>query len=258
MTAISDETKRHLFEYLLRLADDQLVLGQRLSEWCGHGPILEEDIALTNIALDLFGQVEMMLGHAGELEGAGRDADALAYLRDEYEFRNLQLVERPRGDFADTIVRQFLFDAYAWHLFTELQASTYPFLAAVAAKAIKETTYHLRHAREWMLRLGSGTDESHARTQAALERLWPFTEELFFSNEVDAHLHDLGMVPDPEALRPKWNALVDQVLAEATLKRPTDPPYWEMRARQGQHSEHLGHMLAEMQILARSHPGARW
>ncbi len=258
MSNLSTETKEHLFEYLLRLADDQLVLGQRIAEWCGHGPILEEDIALTNISLDLFGQAEMILGHAGELEGQGRDADNLAYFRDEYDFRNLQLVERPRGDFADTIVRQFLFDAYAWHLYTDLQSSSYPFLAAVAAKAIKETTYHLRHAREWLLRLGKGTEESHQRAQAALDRHWPFTEELFFSNAVDAHLRAQGMVPDPESIRPKWNAMVDRILAEAGLQRPTDPPYWEKRARLGQHSEHLGHMLAEMQIIARSHPGASW
>lgn len=258
MTAISEETKQHLFEFLLRMGDDQLVLAQRLAEWCGHGPILEEDIALTNISLDCIGATEMILGHAGEVEGQGRTADDLAYHRDEYEFRNLQLLERPRGDFAVTIVRQFLYDAFAWSFYDALQSSKYEFLAQVAAKTLKEVTYHLRHAREWMLRLGDGTEDSHNRMQAALDEMWPFVGELFYTDATDAHLIELGYVPDVEALRGKWNEIVDGVITESTLTRPEDPKFWPMTARKGQHSEHLGHMLAQMQVLARSHPGAKW
>ena len=255
---LEQATKENLFEYLLRLGDDMLVLGQRLSEWCGHGPILEEDIALTNIALDHVGQAEMILHLAGEVEDKGRSEDDLAYFRDEYEFRNALLLEQPRGHFGDTIARQFLFDAFAWLLYEELKSSAYQPLADIAAKAHKEITYHLRHSRQWVLRLGAGTEESHARIDQSFQGLWHLTDELFFSNHVDQALLEAGMAPDLASLRSKWRELVKSTLTEATLPIPVDPPFWAQGARVGQHSEHLGHMLATMQILPRSHPDAEW
>ena len=255
---IAEHLREPLFAYLLRLGDDSLVLGQRLSEWCGHGPVLEEDIALTNIALDCVGQAESMLRLAGEVEGAGRSQDDLAYHRDEVAFRNALLVEQPNGDFGDTIMRQFLFDAFAWHFYGELTESGFAPLAALAAKGHKEVTYHLRHAREWVIRLGDGTDESRRRISASLARLWPFTDELFLTDEVDRKLILEGIAPDMELLRGKVRRLVETTLAEATLEMPEDPPFWPEGGRSGRHSEHLGHMLATMQILARSHPGAAW
>lgn len=246
-----------LVTYLLRLGDDRLVLGHRNSEWCGHGPVLEEDIATANIALDLLGQATHFLRIAGELDGQGRDEDALAYWRDENRFSNLQMLELPRGDFGFTILRQFLFDAWSYHHLQELSCSTNADLAALAAKSHKETRYHLRHSSEWVLRLGDGTEESHRRMQAALDELWPWTGELAWQNEVDAELRAKGIVPDLETLRAPWETMVKDVLGRATLTIPTGP----MRmpgGRLGRHTEHLGHMLAEMQIVARSHPGAKW
>ena len=246
-----------LFQYLVRHGDDRLVLGHRLSEWCGHGPILEEDIAMANISLDLLGQATMLLKLAGQVEGQGRDEDALAFWRDERDFRNAELVELPRGDFAFTMVRQLLFSAFAYHHLEALAASSHEELAGIAAKAHKESRYHLRHAAEWVFRLGDGTEESHARTQAALDQLWPWTGELFFEDEVDRGLQAERVVPDPAVLRGPWQAMVTEQLVKATLVVPTAP----MRmtgGRIGRHTEHLGHMLAEMQIVARSHPGATW
>lgn len=258
MTELNQATKTALFEVLLRLGDDQLVLAQRLGEWCGIGPELEEDIALTNIALDCVGQAEMILGLAGEIEGEGRDADRLAYHRDEYEFRNLQLLERPRGHFGDTIVRQFLYDAFAYFFYKALTESSYQPLADIAAKAIKEITYHLRHSREWLIRLGDGTEESHEKVQLSLNEQWPFTGELFFTDQVDATLIAEGMIPDAASMRADWDRVVNETLAQATLKRPEDPAHFPCDARLGRHSEYLGHMLSNMQILARSHPDAKW
>ena len=249
--------EEHLFQYLLRLGDDRLVLGHRLSEWCGHGPILEEDIATANIALDLIGQATFFLRLAGQVEGQGRDGDALAYWRDENQFTNLQMVELPRGNFGFTILRQFLFDAWGFHHLEALGRSTHTELAALAAKAHKEVRYHLRHSSEWVLRLGDGTEESHLRMQAALDELWPWTGELAYQDEVDAALRADGIVPDPEPLRAPWEAMSKDVLGRATLTVPSGP----MRmtgGRKGRHTEYLGHMLAEMQIVARSHPGAVW
>ena len=246
-----------LVTYLLRLGDDRLVLGHRNSEWCGHGPVLEEDIATANIALDLLGQSTLFLRLAGALEGKGRDEDALAYWRDENRFTNLQMLELPKGDFGFTILRQFLFDAWSYHHLQELARSSHADLAALAAKSHKETRYHLRHSSEWVLRLGDGTDESHRRMQAALDELWPWTGELAWQDEVDAELRGQAIVPDLELLRAPWDAMVRDVLGRATLTVPGGP----MRmtgGRQGKHTEHLGHMLAEMQIVARSHPGAKW
>ena len=246
-----------LFEYLLRLGDDRLVLGHRLSEWCGHGPILEEDIATTNIALDLLGHASMFLRLAGQVEGRGRDEDALAYWRDEHELRNLQLCELPNGDFGFTILRQFLFDAWSLQLLEALSGSSHADLAGIAGKAVKETRYHLRHSGEWVLRLGDGTAESHGRMQAALDELWPWTGELSYQDDVELALREQGMVPDLATLRTAWEALTRDLLARATLTVPETPPRMT-GGRVGRHTEHLGHMLAEMQIVARSHPGARW
>jgi len=246
-----------LFEYLLRLGDDRLVLGHRTSEWCGHGPILEEDIALANIALDLLGHATMFLRLAGQVEGQGRDEDALAYWRDERGFRNLQMLELPRGDFGFTIVRLFLFTAYAHVLLDRLSTSSHSELAAIAAKAAKETRYHVRHSAEWVVRLGDGTEESHARAQAALDELWPWTGEMFQADAVDRELASSGVGVDLESLRAPWEALVREQFARATLT-VKDAPMRMTGGRKGRHTEHLGHMLAEMQIVARSHPGAKW
>ena len=246
-----------LFEYLLRLGDDRLVLGHRLSEWCGHAPILEEDIALANIALDLVGQASAFLKVAGEVEGAGRNEDALAYFREAIDFRNLQLVELPRGDFAFTIVRQFLFDSFAVLQLEALQRSAHAELAALAAKSLKEAKYHVRHSGEWVVRLGDGTAESHRRTQRALDELWAYTGEPFMADDVDRALAEQGIGVDPEPLRALWRARVSEVLDAATLPVPADG-FMARGGRHGRHTEHLGLMLAEMQIVARSHPGATW
>jgi ring-1,2-phenylacetyl-CoA epoxidase subunit PaaC len=243
--------------YALRLGDDALVLSHRLSEWVASAPQLEEDIALANIALDLLGQARLLLSYAGEVEGEGRDEDDLAYLRDERDFVNLQLVEQPRGDFAVTIARQLLFSTYQLALYEALQASADDTLAAIAAKAVKEVDYHRDHAAQWTLRLGDGTEESHARMQAGLARMWPYVPELFGSDALTDDLARQGVAVDPATLRAPWDAAVDAVLAEATLERPTAT--WTAHGgRRGIHSEHLGYLLAEMQHLHRSHPGASW
>jgi ring-1,2-phenylacetyl-CoA epoxidase subunit PaaC len=256
-TATSGVTENPFFEYLLRLADDRLVLGHRLSEWCGHAPILEEDIALANIALDFIGQASMLLKLAGEVEGKGRSDDGLAYFRDAIEFRNAQLVELPNGDFAATIVRQFLFDAWDVLVLDRLTASTNEALAGIAAKALKEARYHLRHSAEWVRMLGDGTAESHARAQRALDDLWPYTGELFLTDDVDAQAVAAGVGADVESLRLQWRKTVEQVLSEATLTIPKDG-FTPRGGRTGRHTEHLGRMLADMQSLARAHPGASW
>jgi len=246
-----------LVTYLLRLGDDRLILGHRMAEWCGHGPILEEDIAMANIALDLIGQANLLLGLAGQEEGQGRDQDALAYLRREREFRNLQLVELPKGDFGFTMVRQFLFDAYDVLLAEALQTSAHESLAGIAAKAYKEARYHLRHSAEWVIKLGDGTEESHARTQRALDECWRFTGELFASDGIDRAMQAAGVGPDLAALQPRWQARVEEVAAAATLVIPT-VKHMQAGGRQGRHTEHLGYLLAEMQSVARAFPGATW
>jgi ring-1,2-phenylacetyl-CoA epoxidase subunit PaaC len=246
-----------LVQYLLRLGDDRLVLGHRLSEWCGHAPILEEDIALANIALDLIGQATLLLGLAGETEAAGRDADALAYLREAIDYRNVLMVEMPKGDFAYTIVRQFLFSAAAAYQLDGLTRSTNQALAGIAAKALKETRYHVRHAGEWVIKLGDGTEESHQRAQDALDALWRFTGEMFLVDDVDRALIAAGVVPDMAALEARWQAQVADVVGRATLTMP-ESGYMHRGGRIGRHTEHLGHLLGEMQILQRSYPGAQW
>jgi ring-1,2-phenylacetyl-CoA epoxidase subunit PaaC len=246
-----------LVEYLLRLGDDRLVLGHRLSEWCGHGPILEEDIALANIALDLIGQATLFLRLAGKIEGQGRNEDQLAYFREAIEYRNVQLVELPKGDFAFTMVRQFIFDVYSYHVLEQLQSAKNKELAGIAAKGFKEVRYHVRHSSEWIPRLGDGTEESHARTQRALDEVWRFVPELFRMDEVDRELMESGNAADLPAIEPKWRSTVTDVFKRATLQVPADLPMIAS-GRAGRHSEYLGHMLSEMQIVARSHPGVEW
>jgi len=250
--------KGAMVEYLLRLGDDRLVLGHRLSEWCGHGPILEEDIALANIALDLVGQATLFLGLAGSVENTGRDADDLAYLRDATAFRNHPLVELPNGDYAFTMVRLFLASSYAYVWVEGLRGSAHADLAGIAAKAFKEATYHVRHSAEWVVRFGDGTEESHARAQRALNEAWRWTGTLFLQDTVDQELQAAGLAPDPTTLEPGWRSLIDEVLNRATLELPAEAPSTGLGYRRGDHTEHLGHLLSEMQILARSHPGAEW
>jgi len=246
-----------LFQYLLRLGDDRLVLGHRLSEWCGHGPILEEDIALANIALDLIGQATLYLKVAGQTEGKGRSEDDLAYFRDAIDYRNVQLVELPKGDYAFTIVRQLFFDVFSYHVLERVQSGKHSDLAGIAAKGFKEVRYHVRHSSEWVLRLGDGTEESHDRAQKAVNELWRFTGEMFEADDVDREMAASGIGPDLEAIKPKWEAVVTDVLQRATLVIPDDPPAMT-GGRRGRHTESLGRMLSEMQIVARSHPGAAW
>ena len=245
------------FEYLLRQGDNSLVLGQRLAEWLGHAPVLEEDIASANISLDLVGQARLWLTYAGAVEGAGRDEDKLAYHRDQREYRNFTMLELPNEDYAFTTVRRFLFDA--WHCLAlgALSRSADPDIAAIAAKSKKEAEYHRRHSGDWLLRLGDGTGESHARTQAALDSLWRYTEEFFETDPVDRAMAGSGEGFPAESLREAWLAEVHTMLAEARLALPAAAKFVS-HGKEGQHSEHLGYLLAEMQVLNRAHPGATW
>ena len=256
-TAAPDVDRGALFEYLQRLGDDRLVLGHRLSEWCGHAPILEEDIALGNIALDLLGQARSLLTYAGQADGTGRTEDDLAYWRDERAFVNAQLVELPNGDFAVSMARLLVFAAYQYELYDRLRASRDETLAAIAAKAVKEVAYHRDHATQWVLRLGDGTDESHRRMQAGLDAVWPYVPELFESDDLVRALATDGTAVDPAQLEEPVLAYVGSVLAEATLALP-ETPVRHTGGRRGIHTEHMGYLLAEMQHLARSHPGAQW
>ena len=256
--ALNAENRGQLFNYLLRHADDRLVLGHRLSEWCGHGPMLEEDLALANIALDLIGQASLFYKLAAETEANGRSEDDLAFLRDSAEFRNLQLVEQPNGDFAYTIARQFFFDVYDVLFLEQLSMSTEAEISAIGAKALKEAQYHLRHTQQWMLRLGDGTEESHRRLQDAVDDLWRFTQEMFVPDELDHTLTAEAITPDLEKLRSSWRESVEQTLREATLELPEDSQYMTSGSRGGYHTEHLGYLLAEMQVMQRTHPGAAW
>ncbi len=252
-----------LFTFVLRLADNALVLGHRLSEWSGRAPTLEEDIALSNLALDLIGQARMLYDYAGVVEGAltgsgkGRTEDDLAYLRDDRDYRNVLLVEQPNGDFAATMVRHLIYSAYAHPFMQALKGSTDATLAAVAAKAEKELAYHVRHAAEWVIRLGDGTDESHALAQAALDELMSYADELFETDSADRALIASGVAPDPATIRPAFDATLEQALGEATLTPPRRG-FGQTGGRNGVHSEHLSRMLAEMQSLHRAHPGATW
>jgi ring-1,2-phenylacetyl-CoA epoxidase subunit PaaC len=245
------------FNYLLRLGDDSLILGQRLAEWCGHGPILEEDIAMTNISLDLIGQAISLLNYAGDVESKGRDGDALAFLRLEKDYKNLLLVEQKNGDFGDTMMRQFLFDAYRKLLFERLQNSTDKQLAAIAEKSLKETRYHFKHSAEWVIRLGDGTEESHKRIQNSLNNLWRYTDELFYVDASDEALTEAGIVPDLSDLKSLWLKEVNTVLELASLQIPTNN--WQFEGgRKGVHSEHMGYLLSELQFMQRVYPNMEW
>jgi ring-1,2-phenylacetyl-CoA epoxidase subunit PaaC len=247
-----------LFQFLLRMGDNTLVLGHRVSEWCGKAPVLEEDIALANTALDLIGQTQFWLGLAGEVEAQGRSADDLAFLRDVWDFRNLLLVELPNGDFGQTLMRQFLFDAWQSVLLGRLMASSNPRVAEIAEKASKEVAYHVERSADTVVGLGDGTEESHARMQAALEYLWPYVGEMFLGDDVDAAMTEAGIAPDPASLRADFDALVTRVLADATLTIPQGK-FSHKGGRSGaMHTEHLGHILTTMQWLQRAYPGASW
>lgn len=239
----------------LRMGDSTLILGHRVSEWCGHAPILEEDIALANIALDLIGQAQMWLGLAGET--LGRSADQLAFLRDSGAFRNLLICERPNGDFGHTLMRQCLFDGWHLAMLRRLVGSSEPRVAEIAAKAEREVAYHFERSSDLVIRLGDGTEESHARMQAALDALWPWVGEMFTGDATDAELAGAGIAPAPESLRAEWDATMDEVLAESTLIQP-ESDFAQLGGKQGRHTEHLGHLLAEMQFLQRAYPGATW
>lgn len=256
MSAAAADSKA-LFRYVLRLGDLSLVLGQRLGELVGHAPALEEDLGLANIALDLIGQARLLLSYAGEIEGCGRSEDDIAYLREQGEYLNPVLAEQPNGDFGQTIVRQVLIDAFQLELYERMAASTDERLAAIAAKSVKETRYHLRYSGSWLVRLGDGTENSHALAQSALERLWPYTVELFAEDDLDRAMADCGVAPRLAEVHAAWTVRLDELLAPATLTRPGDRAH-SWHGKRGQHSEHLGYILAEMQYLQRAYPGARW
>ncbi len=246
-----------LFDYAVMLGDTALIHGQRLSEWTSHAPTVELDIALGNQALDLIGQARMFLEYAGKVEEAGRDEDALAFLRDGFDFRNLLIVELPNGDFGHTMARQFIMGVYSSLLYEALSASQDDQLAGIAKKAVKEQRYHARHGGEWLVRLGDGTEESHARAQRGLDELWPYTHELFTTDPVESAAAELGFGVDPSGLRAEWDGLVDDVLARAGLSRPEDD--WQPDGgKRGEHTENLGYILAELQFLQRAYPGAEW
>lgn len=251
-------SKNHLFEFLLRQGDNALVLGHRTSEWCGVGPALEEDIALVNTALDLIGQTQLWLGYAAEVEGKNRTANDLAFLRDAYDFRNVLMMEVPNEDFGRTLMRQFLFDAFQVPWLTELQTSSDQRIADIATKSLKEALYHLERSRETVVALGDGTKESNKRMQAALEYLWPYCGELFGEDETDLAMDAKGIAPVPSTLRGAWDNLVRRTFDEAYLVAP-ESQFAHSGGRTGfRHTEHLGHMLATMQTLQRSYPGAEW
>nr|WP_221229220.1 1,2-phenylacetyl-CoA epoxidase subunit PaaC [Rubricella aquisinus] len=246
-----------MFEGLLRLGDTTLILSHRVSEWCGHAPALEEDIALANTALDLIGQAQMWLGLAAEVEGAGRSADDLAYLRDVWEFRNFLLVERPNVDFGHTIMRQCLFDQWNGLMLNHLSGSTDDRIAAIAQKAAKEAAYHTERSADLVIALGDGTKESHARMQSALDAFWPYVGEMFTADPVDTELARDGVFPDLASLRAPWDARINEIFASATLHKP-DSAFAHQGGKSGKHTEHLGHLLTTMQWLQRAYPGATW
>lgn len=243
--------------YVLRRADDALVLGHRLSEWCGHAPMLEEDMALANMGLDLLGQARELYSYAAKVEGRGNDEDKFAYLRDVRQYRNLLLLEQPNGDFARTMVRQFFYAAFADLYWRAMMKSADATLAAIAAKSEKESAYHLRHSSEWMVRLGDGTAESHARAQTAIDDLWAFTGEMFCHDDSERALIDGGVAVDPASLRGQWLTTVSDVVNEATLVLPKND-WMQQGGRSGRHSEHLGHLLSELQSMQRTFPGVTW
>src|SRR5947209_7362749 len=256
-SANTEVSETPLVLYALRRADDALILGHRLSEWCGHAPMLEEDMALSNVALDLIGQARELYTYAAKAEGQDNDEDKLAYLRDVRQYRNLLLAEQPNGDFARTLARQFFYSACAdlyWHSMT---TSVDPTLSAIAAKSEKESAYHLRHSSEWIVRLGDGTDESHVRALAAIDDLWAYTGEMFQIDDSERGLIDRGIAVDPAGLHAPWLKTISDVVAEATLALPNSD-WMQQGGRSGRHSEHLGHLLSELQSMQRTFPGVTW
>jgi ring-1,2-phenylacetyl-CoA epoxidase subunit PaaC len=247
-----------LFDFVIRLGDNNLILGHRLSELCSRGPFLEEDIATTNIALDLVGQARILLTYAGELEGKGRTEDDLAYGRMQDQFKNALITEQPNGDFGVTIARQLYYSAYAYLLLEALKESKDETLAGYAAKAIKETTYHWRHCSEWTIRLGDGTAESHQRMQDAIDLLWRYTDDLFAVVPGDAQLVSDGIIPDLRGLKQKWSEMISEVISRATLTMPAADAWQMQGSRTGKHTEQLSYILGEMQVLPRAYPDAKW
>ncbi|QIG98525.1 MULTISPECIES: 1,2-phenylacetyl-CoA epoxidase subunit PaaC [unclassified Bradyrhizobium] len=256
-TANIEVSETPLVLYALRRADDTLILGHRLSEWCGHAPAMEEDMALANMGLDLLGQARELYTYAAKVEGRGNDEDKFAYLRDVRQYRNLLLVEQPNGDFARTMVRQFFYAAFADLYWRAMMASADPTFAAIAAKSEKESAYHLRHSSEWIVRLGDGTEESHRRAQDAIDDLWAYTGEMFAVDDGERSLIDAGIAIDPAVLQPRWLKTVTGIVNEATLALPSGN-WMQQGGRSGRHSEHLGHLLSELQSMQRTFPGATW
>ncbi len=254
---MSDVNNATILQYAIRLGDDAVVIGHRVSEWCRNAPFLEEDLALQNVALDFIGRARMFYGYAAELANDGRSEDDFAYMRDQRDYRNLLLMELPRGDFAYSMLRQLLVDVFNLLYLEQLQQSCDQTLASIAAKAIKESRYHLRRSHEWALRLGLGTEESHARAQKALDDLWGFSHELFDLDELEQQLADEGIGVDNRSLKPAWTEQVSAILDEASLQVPQDD--WAVRGgREGYHTEYLGHLLNEMQSVHRAYPGCEW
>lgn len=259
MAEVASTTKQDLFlNYILHLADTNVILGQRLAEWCGHGPILEQDIAMSNIGLDLIGQTRNYYQYAAELQGEGKTEDDLAFLRDEREFYNLLIVEQKNGNFGDTVARQFFYDVYHFYLLQELVKNSDATLAAIAEKSLKEVTYHLKWSSEWMIRLGDGTDESHAKIQKAIDDIGMFTGEMFLPTDNEKELIKVGIIPDLLAIQKLWKAKVQEVVDEAGLTFNAEDHWVQKGGKDGKHTELLGHILAEMQYLQRSYPGLKW
>jgi ring-1,2-phenylacetyl-CoA epoxidase subunit PaaC len=253
----SPELRELLYTYTLQLADTSLILGHRLSEWCGHGPVLEQDLAMSNIALDLIGETRSLYQYAAELEGKGRTEDDLAYLRYAVEYKNPLLVEQPNGDFADTIMRQFLFDVFHFYLLQQLQNSPDQHVAAIAAKSYKEASYHIKWSSEWVIRLGDGTEESKRRIEKAVENLWMYSGELFSMTQTEKQLFEAGYIPDYARIQQQWEEYVAKIFEEATLEVLKDV-FMQKGGKTGRHTEHLGYILAELQYLQRAYPGLEW
>ncbi|WP_426491129.1 1,2-phenylacetyl-CoA epoxidase subunit PaaC [Hymenobacter sp. 102] len=254
---VTPELRQQLFEYVLQLADTSLILAHRLSEWCGHGPILEQDLAMANISLDLLGEARSYYQYAAELEGRGRTEDDLAYLRNAVEYRNVLLAEQPNGDFAHTIVRQFIYDAFHYHLLLHLQTGPDKQLAAIAEKSVKEAAYHVKWSAEWVIRLGDGTEESRRRVEAAINALWRYSGELTTPSATEQVLQAAGFLPDHAAIQQQIDQHVERVFVEATLPVPQGV-FMQKGGKIGRHSEHLGYLLAELQYLQRTYPGLQW
>ncbi len=248
-----NDNNKILADYVIHLADNALILGQRNSEWCGHGPVLEQDIAITNISLDLIGQARSLYQYCAQLKADSSTEDSLAYLRDARDFKNCLLVELPKGDWAQTITRQFFFSTYQLLLYTHLQQSTDTQLAAIAEKSLKEVTYHVRWSSEWVIRLGDGTEESHARMEKAIDELWPYTGELF----LPAPYESVNAAVDVSSLKESWLQKINEIFAEATLNEPKEG-WWQTGGKEGVHTEHLGYILADLQFLQRAYPGMEW